>query len=1668
LSFNLDFRAQIEGDTEIQKKIDDFVKSLGDLEKAADETTKPLGDAGKAMDDLSKSAGDITKDLGDAEKALSDLQKSAGDVSSDLADTDKAFSDVSASAADVAGELEQADAAFSDIASDADASVSSLDAVNSSFGSVSSAAQEAETNIQAAATGLEGVGTSTEQAKDALDGLGSAFDGAGTATTTFNDVLSSTGTAAQEATGGLTSANTLLGDFDATAQGVSTSTQTASSSMGAMTGTIATMGGTIGSTVQTLFRLEDAQLRLDKANLMVERSTEAARKAHVAFDNLLSTATSNTSAIADARDRLSAALERLNQLEEAGVRSGSEYQAAQAEVAAATAALREQFAAGGGDIEKFDAGINKLTLALDKMRLSMDTSDKAQRGFNQTMLELPTNIVALVGGMIQAGASMGTLAENAKKVGAALKGIGFSSVAASVGTLAASLGAFVGIMALIGNNKEVQNTLKEIHDAANEAVPALKPLNDYLGKTFAGNVEGFTDIWDQFMNLLGVETPHAAEEAKKSLENTSAASQKLTAEQEKAAAAMEATKQTIEGARAGIDGYVEGVTKQVEASTNLTTQMAATNEAMRENISQTLDLVGTQENAGNAMNELGQSYADHQVAIDQLNTTLGTAEGQQLSFQNAVAAGQEKFLQWVQNTRDAATENETFTNSVKTMVNDLGITLPPWMEGTKEDWEALGQAAIGTAEDWEEFEERALESWRSLVSAAEPLFNDLKDAWADVFSRETLNKAQADVDKAIADLNSKMTDLDKELADVLNADQFDPEKWQQVTDKIATTWQTGISEIDAITHTLDPISQVFADMAPNVAATLDEVERNALSFQAKFAQISEMAGETFATNLQANIGLGFEGAVSAASQAVADMLAPFIAEHPELAGMMQPLFDELAQAGPHGAQAVQDVLEKWSGMPGPVGEISGQALTNFQTEFGGKLPGVTKTGVEGAVGELGGLTTGLQNAMVSMLGGIQQQIFKMHADIKSGLEKIVIAIEADTSGADTKISTLQQKIDSIRQGGGPVGTGVLRGAAGVAAGVTAGASVGPQINVDTSPGIAAIDDLQSRIDQMAGKNVTITVDTGPAGIALDGLTSKIDAMAGKNVLITVDTGPAGLAIQGLQSQIDAMAGKSVTITVDIGPAGIAITQLQGQIDAVHGKNVQITVDIGPAGIAITQLQGQIDAVHGKEVQITVDIGPAGIAINQLQGQIDGVQGKNVAITVDIGAALAAINQLQGAINSIQSSMAGLSAYGGGGYGGYGGYGGGGYPQYAFAAGLRPTIFTKPTRMLVGEQGPEIVSVTPMKKEHVPQITAATGISPWSGSGLGTFGYDQMVASLYRQQPQTNPYMSGQKAGQQYGQAFGLWASDEEEEAYKQQMVQQMEAAGQHGQQAGQAYGEGFGQGMQQSMPPMGGGMGGGGGGYPVAPSQIQAMLQGGMSPQQLLAGFGSNPNRYTWTGGAMGTAITPFGGMGGGGGGGAQYPVAPSNTQLWGQPQRFTWTGGAMGTSLGGGFGGGGGGSSGGGMMPWPPTGGGGGQTQQGQPSVYTGQVPASYGKPLGQLINGIAATILAGQGPRGGGMRMAQMGMHEFLKRNTLIKAHKGERVDISPPSRGGGPGERRGGAAGSGSDLIERRIDAIMRLLGKLASQTAITNVSFEVDGRTMSRVASKNMGTYGYGDH
>ena len=1121
--------------------------------------------------------------------------------------------------------------------------------------------------------------------------------------------------------------------------------------------------------------------------------------------------------------------------------------AANEAVVKAQTKLNELYASGKASAEDIGAATLDLQQAQDKAGIASDRVGKAQDDLNIKYAKFGTDVLPqLIQTVTSTIAVLGTMK-------AAISGINFAPMATSIMTVAVP--ALAALYTAIGVLESVPALTKSVSAAIQKDMDGMMTnLDEFLGtlERFASILPGLggaplklaREALDQYAKSQGVATKEVdasipsllnAETHQKNLgeaidiltgKNTGLGTSQQTSSQatEQQTAAIAASKAEIEGARAGIDGYVAGIQKQVDASGTLESKLRQTNTAMQETVSQTMALVGSSENADNAILKLNQSYADHQVKIDQLNTTLNTAAGQMASYQNAVAAGNEQFLQWVQTTRDAATQAETFKGNLEGLANTFG-GLPEWVEPTVENLQAFIRANTEGGDAAKEFARISLESYRSLVSEAEPLFNDLKQAVQDLMEGKFIESS--DIEGAL----------------------------------------------------INPIQAAFDKLPPLVAATLDETEREALTFSAEFANIGEQAGTAWANNLKAHVDMGetFDQALAAANQAAIDIIAPFVEAHPETAQMIQPLIDALNTGTP---QAVQEALTSLAGMPGPFQEQAQGMLTEWN-KMTGQLGPSLKTGVEGGLADL-------------------TQI------MSEGMEKIVTKL-------DTLINTgIKQKPENI-----------------------------PQITANVNPANTqiqligkALTDMKVFLEKEENKITIHATETNPldAQIQLIGTSlQQVKDLLAVPLTMTISTDAAKTALDGLTGQIDAMAGKNVTITVDTGPAGIAITGLQGQIDAVHGKNVTITVDTGPAGIAITTLQGDIDAVHGKNVQITVDTGPAGIAITGLQGDIDAVHGTNVYITVDTSGAQEAIRQLQNQINSLQQSMGGI----GGGYtpgyqSPYGSYQGAYGSPYGYAQGFGPAVVNRPTRMLVGEAGPEFVSVIPMKgrnKKNPPRsITAADGMG--------------------------QQYQFGQNYGYT-GQ--GLWQTDAEEEAYKRQVQAAMQQGSQQGSEQGSQ--QGAQQGMQQGMPGMQqavqegaqqgvqDGMqqgGGGGGGYPMAPSNTEI--------------FGAG--RFTWGGGASGTQL------GAPGGGGAQYPTAPSNTELWGHPQTFTWRGGASGTQLG--AGGMGGGGFGGAIPPnfWTGTGGGMGGGGQAFPGVYTGQVPANYGQPLGQSINGIKATILPGQGP--------------------------------------------------------------------------------------------------------
>jgi len=1074
-------------------------------------------------------------------------------------------------------------------------------------------------------------------------------------------------------------------------------------------------------------------------------------------------------------------------------------------------------------------------------------------------------------------------------------------------------------------------------------------------------------------------------------------------------------REEIESGRSTIGDYVtniEGVTEKsnewAEANETLKTKLGDTNDALIEHINQMNELVGTEENATNAILEIAGSLAEHRVNIDQLTESLNTQEGQLLSYQNAVAAGDEAFLSWIQSSRDASVEAETFKGNLQGMA-DLFGGLPGFMEGTVEEYQAFILANTQGGEAVEQFMDMVLESWRGLVSAAEPLFNDLKSAWQGVFSGETLRTAQdaiaaanAQIAQNVADNNEAIVNSAEGVAPKIK-DIFEGVDWESIADAMA-----------------DPFAAAFDKLPPAVSATLDETERSALVFQAKFAEVATMAGMTFGQNLQANMSSGFETAITAANSAVLEMLAPFAAEHPEIRAMFDELQLAMQQTGPGAAQAVQGILEKFSGMQGPVGELAGQMLTVYQENFADKLPGVTKGGVEGAMEGIKSSVDVLSMNLETLFGNLidaingdlnsikqtnvpeisanprQAQVAASIAQQSIDLIKQSRAPDIDANGqpAQNKVNTTQQQIDNIRQ------------------------SLAPQIDVDTSMASQKLTLLKGQIDSISQGMMYLSpgAQGSYGGNTFGQPWNPAAAGGGYNPFQPGMFGAEGIGPQWISKPTMMIVGEggepefvSVIPKHKLGNrTGGGLIQAQGGF----GQQSIIGQNYGYGGQGLWQTDAEEEA-YKREVQAAMQQGTQ-------QGMEQSYDGMQNAVQ-------------QGAMEGTQQGMEqGMGDMGGG--------GGGGAPQgYPIAPSNTELWGAGRFNWTGGAMGSQLGGMGGGGAQYpvAPSNTEIFGAGrfTWTGGGQGTnLGMAGMMGgSMYPQiqygeaqaeaisqgfqQGMNNQQQiwvnQGLKAGQSMGTGtlMGYQQFMNSQQGQFNQIVPQIfrgfpAGAATFGGLMGEAMMERFNRELQDTIakgPPeifdqwgrrldtMAGTGGAATGPRNVQPSSVPAytgsLIPKGVTPSQTINGVKATilPGQYIGSGqwppatggtgggggaGGGGGGLPPpsgGGGSGGGMGGGQQpgYPVAPSNTEIWGQmPITYKWYGpGDARNTV----------SAGGGGSGAIPGGGGGGGVVGG---------------------GGLSAPPMIG----------AQGGFHGVVDRAMTLAVHPNERVDVSPGPRGGG----------------------------------------------------------------
>jgi hypothetical protein len=448
----------------------DSASTAGDNSATAEGEISGMGDSADTAGESASTAAGSLDTLGESATTAGDNAATAdGEISSlgDSADTAGESAGTAAGSLDTLGESattagDNSATAEGEISGMGDSADTAGESAGGAAGSLDTLGESASTAGDNSATAGDQIDTLSDSASDASDSVGD-----------LSADLDAVGGSADAAVGGLTPANTLVGDIGETSE-------TTAGKITGMTGQIAAVGATVGTTVSTLFRYQDAQLALDRANLKLEKSQEAARKAVVAFDTLLGKAKTNTDGIATATDTYKTALGNLNALQDAGVTSGAEYEAAQAALAEAIADLKAEFVAGEGDANKFEGGLKKIELTSQSSELAVRSNEKAHRTFNQTLLDTGLSAVALAGNFT-------TMVSNSDK----LSGV-FSKLTGGTTSLTGKIGALGAEIYLLY--------------AAFEAVKGVAKAVEMAQAAAAGEMEksatASKDGWDQMSSSL--------------------------------------------------------------------------------------------------------------------------------------------------------------------------------------------------------------------------------------------------------------------------------------------------------------------------------------------------------------------------------------------------------------------------------------------------------------------------------------------------------------------------------------------------------------------------------------------------------------------------------------------------------------------------------------------------------------------------------------------------------------------------------------------------------------------------------------------------------------------------------------------------------------------------------------------------------------------------------------------------------------------------------------------------------------------------------------------------------------------------------------------------------------------------------------------------------------
>jgi exonuclease VII small subunit len=443
----------VEAFASVQKEgnidLGDSISQFEEANTTAKELTTTLADVAPAAEDLVGGFKDSTGEMENFNSAAKDTVSVSGEIQTGVEGVTTGLSDYNSVAGESATTTESLATGLTPLGGLLGETATATDTLNTSLADTTTVVESGTSGLADYGAGWDTVASSVQagltpvqEMATTLEGMGGIFTEAGTQAETFNGALVSLNETSLAASGSLTDTNLLTENLALGMGEAGTSTESFSNSTASAIGNITALGGTLGTAVSLVFRLQDAQLRLDRANISASRSTEIARKAQVALNTLIAEVPNNVNNVTIAFQEYQTALANLKALQDAGITTGAEYEAASMAVEAAIQALRAAFVAGGGDVNKFDSALNKATLTTQNAELRVRNAEKAQRQFNLTMLDAPFAVAGFAGTLVQTIANLGTMATSLRTVGTQMKtvfGVGLAGAASALGvfTLAA-------------------------------------------------------------------------------------------------------------------------------------------------------------------------------------------------------------------------------------------------------------------------------------------------------------------------------------------------------------------------------------------------------------------------------------------------------------------------------------------------------------------------------------------------------------------------------------------------------------------------------------------------------------------------------------------------------------------------------------------------------------------------------------------------------------------------------------------------------------------------------------------------------------------------------------------------------------------------------------------------------------------------------------------------------------------------------------------------------------------------------------------------------------------------------------------------------------------------------------------------------------------------------